>query len=82
MSDIIRQMAARCCNWGKWGPDDERGTLNYITPEMIARAATLAKRGAVFSLAVPFNAGMEVRPNEIPDTLQPLHQVFIPAMGC
>ena len=25
--------------------------------------------------------GMEVRPNEIPDTYQPLHQVFIPSMG-
>jgi kynurenine formamidase len=25
--------------------------------------------------------GMEVQPNEIPDTYQPLHQVFIPNMG-
>jgi kynurenine formamidase len=25
--------------------------------------------------------GMEVRPNEIPNTYQPLHQVFIPSMG-
>jgi kynurenine formamidase len=25
--------------------------------------------------------GMEVRPNEIPDSYQPLHQVFIPNMG-
>jgi kynurenine formamidase len=25
--------------------------------------------------------GMEVRPNEIPNAYQPLHQVFIPSMG-
>ena len=23
-------------NWGRWGPDDELGTLNYITPDMRA----------------------------------------------
>jgi hypothetical protein len=28
-------------NWGKWGPDDERGTMNYITPEHVRRAAGL-----------------------------------------
>ena len=22
-------------NWGRWGDDDELGTLNYITPEMV-----------------------------------------------
>ena len=35
MSDVIRETAARCSNWGKWGPDDERGTLNYITPDFV-----------------------------------------------
>ena len=23
-------------NWGRWGPDDERGTLNYLTPDKVA----------------------------------------------
>ncbi len=26
-------------NWGRWGDDDERGTLNLLTPEHMARAA-------------------------------------------
>ena len=51
MSDVIRETAARCRNWGKWGSDDERGTLNYITAEHVAHAASLVKRGIVFSLA-------------------------------
>ena len=36
MSDIVREAAARYRNWGKWGPDDEVGTLNYITPDVVA----------------------------------------------
>lgn len=29
----IEEAAARYRNWGRWGPDDERGTLNFVTPE-------------------------------------------------
>jgi hypothetical protein len=25
--------------WGAWGPDDQIGTLNHLTPEVVARAA-------------------------------------------
>ena len=47
MSDIVRETGARYRNWGKWGADDECGTLNYITPDAIVKAARLVKRGAV-----------------------------------
>jgi kynurenine formamidase len=43
------------CNWGRWGPDDERGTLNLITPERVRRAAALVSSGRTVSLAVPIN---------------------------
>lgn len=46
--------ARRYCNWGRWGPDDQAGTLNFITPDMIQEAAGLVRRGRVFSLAIPF----------------------------
>ena len=36
----------KVCNWGKWGPDYDRGTLNYITPEHVRRAAGLVNPGA------------------------------------
>jgi kynurenine formamidase len=36
--------------WGIFGADDLVGTLNLCTPERIARAAALVRRGAVFSL--------------------------------
>ena len=36
------------------GPDDEVGTLNFITPEMVVEASRLVRRGTVFSLAIDF----------------------------
>jgi kynurenine formamidase len=43
------------CNWGRWGPDDERGTLNYITPDHIRAAARLVRSGSSVSMAIPIN---------------------------
>jgi kynurenine formamidase len=40
-------------NWGKWGADDQIGTLNYITPEVVRNATRLVKKCAVYSLAIP-----------------------------
>jgi kynurenine formamidase len=37
-------------NWGRWGEEDKRGMLNYITPEMIVKAAGLVKQGKVYAL--------------------------------
>lgn len=39
-------------NWGKWGPDDEVGSLNYLTPEVVVKAAGSIKSGKVFTLQV------------------------------
>lgn len=38
-------------NWGRWGEKDKRGMLNFITPEMIVKAAGLIKQGKVYALA-------------------------------
>ncbi len=40
----------RCSNAGRWGPDDELGTLNYITPAKRLEAAALVRTGEVVSL--------------------------------
>jgi kynurenine formamidase len=37
-------------NWGKWGPDDEVGSLNYLGPEQVLAAAGLIRSGKVFTL--------------------------------
>lgn len=40
-------------NWGKWGPEDQSGTLNYVTAEKRARAAALVREGHVVSISLP-----------------------------
>ncbi|MBI4693648.1 MAG: cyclase family protein [Gammaproteobacteria bacterium] len=51
----LHAVAERCSNWGRWGQDDEIGTLNFIAPEDVIGAAGLIRRGRVFSLALEFN---------------------------
>lgn len=43
-------MFSQIDNRGRWGDDDERGTLNYITPEKVARASALVRSGRVVSI--------------------------------
>jgi kynurenine formamidase len=44
-------LAQRLSNWGRWGPDDEAGTLHFITPEQQRRAAGLVRDGVTVSCA-------------------------------
>ena len=46
----LEAMFHRCSNAGKWGPNDELGTLNYITPAKRIAAAGLVKTGEVVSV--------------------------------
>ncbi len=41
-------------NWGRWGPDDQMGALNYITPERRARAARTVRDGVTVSCSLDF----------------------------
>jgi len=38
-------------NWERWGADDERGTLNFVTPPVSAAAAGLFREGITTSCA-------------------------------
>jgi kynurenine formamidase len=42
-------------NWGRWGPDDQLGTLNLITPERVQSAAALIRSGRRVSMQIPIN---------------------------
>ncbi len=75
MGDVIRDIGKRCSNWGKWGAEDELGTLNYITPEMIVRAGRLVKRGVTFSLAIPLDStGPQINQ---PRRFNPIHRMIL-----
>ena len=52
--ETVKELSQRYCNWGRWGNDDQLGTLNLVGPEEITAAAALVRTGKVFSLAIPF----------------------------
>lgn len=53
--EAVEALAAKYRTWGRWGPDDELGSANYVTPARIAAAAASVRRGAVFALALPLD---------------------------
>lgn len=40
-------------NWGRWGPNDEIGALNFLTDKEVLRGVQAVKQGKVFTLGVP-----------------------------
>lgn len=53
--ETVREYTRRHSNWGRWGDDDERGTLNHVTPEAVTHAASLVRQGRTISMALPFD---------------------------
>ena len=47
----LDQWMEEISNWGRWGKDDQLGTLNLITPEVRKQAAGLIKEGISVSLS-------------------------------
>ena len=59
-------------NWGRWGPDDELGTLNLITPGKRAQAGRLVQEG------ISVTCSRLIVPETAPDvtTIPPLHYMI------
>lgn len=47
----VETLEQELSNWGRWGPKDERGTLNLVTPEKTRQANRLVDDGVSVSLA-------------------------------
>jgi kynurenine formamidase len=69
--DEVVQMMRDISNWGRWGKDDERGTLNLVTPEKRKAAAALVKDGISVSLAHTLDKEV------YPDNPTPFKQEFL-----
>ena len=70
--DEFRDIAKRVNNWGRWGAEDEIGTLNLITPEVVRAAVATVRSGRRFSLALPLQQ-QGVQNGMIPGRVNPLH---------
>ncbi len=49
------EVAARVRNWGRWGPEDELGTLNLIDEDARLRAAASVVSGRALALGLPMS---------------------------
>jgi len=67
-TDLAREVN----NWGRWGDDDELGTLNLITPDVVVRAAECVKRGESFALGLPLHADGP-QTGVMPGRINPIH---------
>lgn len=53
--ESFERMYTACSNWRRWGAEDQRGTLNYITENTVRRGASLVRSGKTFSLQLPLD---------------------------
>jgi len=55
MPPEVKELAAKVRNWGRWGEDDEIGTLNLITDDVVQSAAKEVKTGKRLALGIPMD---------------------------
>jgi kynurenine formamidase len=48
----FKERGKRLSNWGRWGADDERGTLNFLTPDATRAATASIRSGQCFELSI------------------------------
>jgi kynurenine formamidase len=69
--DQVKAAFEQINNWGRWGKEDERGALNFITPEIRARAAKTVQSGEIVPLALPLST------QTTPDNPQPVQHMML-----
>jgi kynurenine formamidase len=55
LPEEVKALAAKVRNWGRWGDDDEIGTLNLITDDVVKAAAAEIKTGKRLALGIPMD---------------------------
>ncbi len=72
LPDHLRALAAEVSNWGRWGDDDQIGTLNLIDDAAVRRGLGAARTGVRIPLAIPLDANSPQLGN-VPGRINPLH---------
>ena len=66
----------------KWGPNDEIGAANYMTPELVVKAASLVKTGKTYALGIPVDTTTPAYPpRAFKITVVQPGQAGIPGLG-
>lgn len=68
----VDKLMTELSNWGRWGKDDQLGTLNLITPAKRKEAAGMVKEGVAISLA------HDILKDKAPDNYNPFNVTVAP----
>lgn len=52
-ADEVIRLTKELCNWGRWGAEDELGTVNFISDRRVLDAAKLVRTGEIVELGIP-----------------------------
>lgn len=80
----IIDLGEKVKNWGRWGDDDEIGTINFITNEVVKEATKCVRSGKRFSLAFPLQQQGGLQLGSMPGRVNPLRtmiQLNTPVIG-
>jgi kynurenine formamidase len=72
----VKELAAKVRNWGRWGDDDEIGTLNLITDDVVKSAAQEIKSGKRLALGIPMDE-QGPQTGAIPGRDNPKHEMIM-----
>ncbi|HUK05009.1 MAG TPA: cyclase family protein [Burkholderiales bacterium] len=63
-------------NWGEFGPDDQRGRMNWVTPEKVLQGVAEVTEGLTFVLSLPLDypGGSALNPRRHPPRLAATHR--------
>lgn len=53
--EVVRELSERYRNWGRWGDEDQVGTLNHVTPSEVVAAASLVRTGRIVKMGLPID---------------------------
>ena len=71
----VKGMFEKLSNWGRWGKEDQRGALNFITNQKRAAASRLVQTGETVSMALPLAT------IPAPDNPNPVTHLMVQAGG-
>ena len=71
MRERFAEMAARVRNWGRWGDDDQLGTLNLVDDDARRRAAASVRTGQAFGLGLPLSEAEGIQLGFVPGRINP-----------
>jgi kynurenine formamidase len=72
----FEEIATRVRNWGRWGPDDQLGTLNLVDEAARRRAATSVRVGQAVPLGLPLSEEEGIQSGFVPGRINPRRKMI------